>query len=147
MTDFDSIWRTQDEIRTVVNAVLGESIWNLSYEYRRMCIVETVSAIVRVNCECPSTSLPSHGAIEVGQSHVLVVLPRSQHEAQVCVTTIPPDAKHVAMTVQAHQVVEVDLVDCLILCSCEIQLVSHLVREEQSLGDFLLWLLFKLLKN
>jgi hypothetical protein len=26
MTDFDSIWRTQDEIRTVVNAVLGESI-------------------------------------------------------------------------------------------------------------------------
>ena len=24
MTDFDSIWRTQDEIRTVVNAVLGE---------------------------------------------------------------------------------------------------------------------------
>ena len=26
MTDFDSIWRTQDEIRTVVNAVLGECI-------------------------------------------------------------------------------------------------------------------------
>ena len=24
MTDFDSIWRTQDEIRTVVNAVLGD---------------------------------------------------------------------------------------------------------------------------
>ncbi len=24
MTDFDTIWRTQDEIRTVVNAVLGE---------------------------------------------------------------------------------------------------------------------------
>ena len=23
MIDFDSIWRTQDEIRTVVNAVLG----------------------------------------------------------------------------------------------------------------------------
>ena len=32
MTDFDSIWRTQDEIRTVVNAVLGECIWNLAYE-------------------------------------------------------------------------------------------------------------------
>lgn len=26
MTDFDTIWRTQDEIRTVVNAVLGECI-------------------------------------------------------------------------------------------------------------------------
>ena len=39
MTDFDSIWRTQDEIRTVVNAVLGECIWNLAYDERRMAIV------------------------------------------------------------------------------------------------------------
>ncbi|SHL87847.1 hypothetical protein SAMN04488494_0985 [Xylanibacter ruminicola] len=38
MTDFDTIWRTQDEIRTVVNAVLGECIWNLSYNDRRMAI-------------------------------------------------------------------------------------------------------------
>ena len=38
MTDFDPIWRTQDEIRTVVNAVLGECIWNLSYNERRMAI-------------------------------------------------------------------------------------------------------------
>ena len=36
MTDFDTIWRTQDEIRTVVNAVLGECVWNLSYDERRM---------------------------------------------------------------------------------------------------------------
>ena len=39
MIDFDSIWRTQDEIRTVVNAVLGECIWNLSYDERRRAIV------------------------------------------------------------------------------------------------------------
>ena len=38
MTDFDPIWRTQDEIRTVVNAVLGECIWNLSYNEHRMGI-------------------------------------------------------------------------------------------------------------
>jgi len=38
MTDYDTIWRTQDEIRTVVNAVLGECIWNLSYSERRMAI-------------------------------------------------------------------------------------------------------------
>ena len=38
MTDFDTIWHTQDEIRTVVNAVLGECIWNLSYNERRMAI-------------------------------------------------------------------------------------------------------------
>ena len=39
MTDFNSIWRTQDEIRTVVNAVLGECIWNLAYDERRSAIV------------------------------------------------------------------------------------------------------------
>ena len=39
MTDFDSIWRTQDEIRTVVNAVPGECIWNLAYDERRSAIV------------------------------------------------------------------------------------------------------------
>ena len=38
MTDYDSIWRTQDEIRMVVNAVLGECIWNLSYSERRTAI-------------------------------------------------------------------------------------------------------------
>ena len=39
MIDYDSIWRTQDEIRTVVNAVLGECIWNLAYDERRSAIV------------------------------------------------------------------------------------------------------------
>ena len=39
MTDFDSIWRIQDEIRTVVNTVLGECIWNLAYDERRSAIV------------------------------------------------------------------------------------------------------------
>ena len=38
MTDWDSIWRSQDEIRTVVNTVLGECIWNLGYSERRMAI-------------------------------------------------------------------------------------------------------------
>ena len=38
MTDFDAIWRTQDEIQTVVNAVVGECIWNLSYNQLRMAI-------------------------------------------------------------------------------------------------------------
>lgn len=38
MTDFDSIWRSQDEIRTIVNAVLGECIWNLSYNPQRLAI-------------------------------------------------------------------------------------------------------------
>ena len=38
MTDFDSIWRIQDEIRTIVNAVLGECIFYLAYSPDRMAI-------------------------------------------------------------------------------------------------------------
>ena len=38
MTDWDSIWRSQDEIRTVVNAALGECVWNLGYSEKRMGI-------------------------------------------------------------------------------------------------------------
>jgi hypothetical protein len=38
MIDFDNIWRTQDEIRTVVNAVVGECIWNLRYNQLRAAI-------------------------------------------------------------------------------------------------------------
>ena len=59
MIDFDSIWRIQDEIRTVVNAVLGECIWNLAYEERRGAIVLELSvtldedAISDLCCQFP----------------------------------------------------------------------------------------------
>ena len=43
MTDFDSIWRTQDEIRMVVNAVLSECIWNLAYDEKRNAIILELS--------------------------------------------------------------------------------------------------------
>ena len=36
--DFDAIWRSQDEVRTEVNACLGDSIWNLNYNPARQCI-------------------------------------------------------------------------------------------------------------
>ena len=38
MTDWDSIWRIQDEARAVVNAVVGESIWNIGYSENRQAI-------------------------------------------------------------------------------------------------------------
>ena len=86
---------------------------------------------VSIYCECPATSLPSHRAIEVGECHILVELPVVQHEAEVSITAIPPDAEYITVSVQAHQVVEIDLIDSLILCSGEVELVSHLVREEE----------------
>ena len=62
MIDFDSIWRTQDEIRTVVNAVLGECIWNLSFNEKRMAIELELTvtldddAIDNLCCQFPITA-------------------------------------------------------------------------------------------
>ena len=36
--DFDAIWRFQDEVRTEVNACLGDCVWDLSYNPVRQCI-------------------------------------------------------------------------------------------------------------
>ena len=53
MTDFDSIWRTQDEIRTVVNAVLGECIWNLAYDERRSaCLAHPDFSVADLHRPC-----------------------------------------------------------------------------------------------
>ena len=41
MTDFDSIWRNQDEIRTVVNAVLGAL--GFAACYRRDARIQVIS--------------------------------------------------------------------------------------------------------
>lgn len=38
MTDWDDIWRRQDEARTIVNAVVGEGIWNICYNSGRQVI-------------------------------------------------------------------------------------------------------------
>ena len=62
MTDFDTIWCTQDEIRIVVNAVLGECIWNLSYSERRMAIELELTATLNDDsigdlcCQFPITA-------------------------------------------------------------------------------------------
>lgn len=59
MTDFNTIWRLQDEIRTAVNAVLGECIWNLSYSERRMAIELELTVILdddaidNLSCQFP----------------------------------------------------------------------------------------------
>ena len=59
MIDLDSIWRMQDEIRTVVNAVQGECIYSLAYSPERMTIELELSvhldedAISNLSCQFP----------------------------------------------------------------------------------------------
>ena len=59
MVDFDSIWRTQDEIRTVVNAVQGECSYSLAYSQETMVIEMELSVhldedvISELSCQFP----------------------------------------------------------------------------------------------
>lgn len=67
MTDFDSIWRTQDEIRTVVNAVLGECLWNLTYNERRMAIEQELTVTHEDDAIC---NLCSQYPITIGYDDI-----------------------------------------------------------------------------
>ena len=58
MTDYDSIWRTQNEIRTVVNAVLGECIWNLSYSERRMVALARTASFIMIRMSAEVSLIP-----------------------------------------------------------------------------------------
>ena len=59
MTDFDIIWRTQDEIRTVVDAALGCGIWDIRYSPMRQAIeLELMAnldedAVSNLGCQFP----------------------------------------------------------------------------------------------
>ena len=74
----------------------------VSYEHLWVCVVEMTPVVVGVHCERPATSMPSHRTIEMCQSDVLVVLLGVQHIAEVSIAAVPPDAKHVGVSVQTH---------------------------------------------
>ena len=99
------LWHVTVSVEARVTMAVAAPVGN---EYLRVCVVEMTSVIVRVHCECPATCLPGYRTIEVSKAHVLVELPAVQNIAEVCVTAIPPDAEDITVSVQAHQVVEVD---------------------------------------
>ena len=71
--------------------------------------------------------------VEVSRVAEHAILPVEQHVAEVEVTPAPVVAVQLVVRVDAEQIVEVYLVSRLILVVSEVQLVSHLVGEEQSL--------------
>ena len=89
--------------------------------------------IVRVDAEMPVTVVPEHGTEEIACSLVCGILPVIEYVAEVYVTLSPWSGINVTCSSYLHQVVEVYLVCGLILLLCEVQLVSHLVCQEQSL--------------
>ena len=96
--------------------------------------VEVVAVgIAGIDAEVPVAAVPVARAIEIRGCQVGVVLPVEQDVTQVEIALCPVNTVEVGLRVDAHQVVEVDLVGSLILLLGEVQFVCHLVGEEQSL--------------
>ena len=89
--------------------------------------------VAGVDGERPATSAPDDGTVEPLTGHEAVVLPGAEHITQVAVANFPPKTEHVGAGIYVEQVVEVNLIHCLILCRCQSELVGHLVREEEGL--------------
>ena len=85
------------------------------YEHCGTMVEHPVHGVAVVDGESPATGTPGERAIEPSAGHVAVVLPGAEHEAQVAVAYFPPEAKHVGAGIYVEQVVEVDLIHCLIL--------------------------------
>ena len=96
--------------------------------------VEVVAiGVACIDAEVPVTSIPVERAVEIGGRHEGVVLPIKQDVAQVQVALCPIHTIEVGLGVDAHQVVKVHLVGGLILLLRQVELVGHLVGEEQCL--------------
>ena len=101
--------------------------------------VEVVAVwIAGVDTEVPVAVAPVEWAVEIAGGDERVPLPVQQHVAQVLIAPLPVSAVHVVITGHPHQVVQIDFVGCLILLVGQVQLVGHLVRQEQSLVACLL---------
>ena len=96
--------------------------------------VEVVATrIAQVNAEVPVAGIPVERAIEVAGGTEGIPLPRVEDVAEVEVATLPVDAEDIGLARHTHQVVEVDLIGSLVLSVGQVQLVGHLVRQEQCL--------------
>jgi len=107
-------------------------------EYRTTIVEVVTVRIAGIDTEVPVAVCPVEGTIEIGGGTESTQLPVEQDIAQVEVTTLPVNAVYIIITGDTHQVVEVNLISSLILLFCQVQLVSHLVREEKSLVASLL---------
>ena len=94
--------------------------------------------IAGIDSEVPEPVTPVEWAEEVACSAESLPLPVEQDIAQIQVAALPIRSKHIVVARHTHQVVEVDFVCSLVLCISQVQLVSHLVRQEEGLVACLL---------
>ena len=101
--------------------------------------VEVVTMrIAGIDAKVPNTSLPIEWAVEVGSGSEQIPLPAIEDIADIQVATLPVSTKYIVITCDAHQIIQVNLIGSLILCIRQVQLVGHLVGQEERLSASLL---------
>ena len=118
-------------VSVTANSVPGVSTAIGHIEVRTSEVEVVAVRVTGIDAEVPVAGVPVQRTIEIGGCDESVPLPVEQDIAQIEVATLPIGSIHVVTAGDTHQVVEVDLIGGLILFVCEIQLVSHLVGQEQ----------------
>jgi len=119
-------------------AVPGMSAAIGGIEYGTSEVEEVAVRITDIDAEMPETVTPRQWTEKIAGGTEGIPLPVQQDIAQVAVATLPVVAVNIVDTGHSHQVVEVDFVGSLILFVSEIQLIRHLVRQEQGFVSCLL---------
>ena len=89
--------------------------------------------IASIDTEVPVAGVPVKRTVEIACCTECAILPVEQDIAQIKVTTSPVFTIEVCLRLNTQEVVEVYFVGGFILIFGEIQLVSHLVGQEQGL--------------
>ena len=101
-------------------------------------IVVVSMRIASIDPEVPEASIPVQRPIEIGGGTEQAPLPAVKHEIEIGIASLPVRAKDIATSCDPHQIVEIDFVGSLVLRIRQVQLVSHLVGEEQGFSPCLL---------
>ena len=97
-------------------------------------IEERTSGITGINTEVPAPCTPIKRTIEIGCSPESRQLPVEQNVTNIKISPCPVCAVKVIHCRYTHQIIEIYLVASIILLVSEIQFISHLVGEEESLS-------------
>jgi len=138
-----SSWGTEVISATVVVAAIAVDMPRMSatigdIEVRTSEVEVVAMRIAGIDAEVPVAGLPVEGAIEIGGCQEGVPLPVEKNITQVKVTTLPVNTEYIVATSHTHQIVEIDLIASLVLLVGEVELIGHLIGQEQSLVTGLL---------
>ena len=93
--------------------------------------VVPVVCVAVVDREAESIIDYCNRVIEVSGSQISSVLPSGEYPFELALTAVPEDTENVGSTHQAYEVIVIDLIYRIVLCVGEIELISHLVGEEE----------------